>query len=78
MPLAELLAELDRRDIRIVVEGDRLRVDGPKQAITPELRAMLAARKAELVDHFGAAGATSPPRRPGVLFRVPVDEPTRV
>ena len=78
MPLSELLAELDRRDIRILVEDDRLRVDGPKHAITPELRAMLAARKAELVDHFGAAGATSPPRRPGVLFRVPLDEPTRV
>lgn len=76
-PFPELLAELERRDIRIEVEGDRLRVDAPKAAITPELRATLVARKAELVEHFRSRASAAPPRV-GVLFRVPPGEPASV
>ena len=77
-PLRELLADLELRDVRIALEGERLRVDAPKDAITPELRATLAARKAELVEHFRNVKAPAALPRPGALLRVPPDEPARV
>ena len=49
MTAAELITELEARGVLIEVTGDRLRVDAPKGAITPELRAALTARKAEVL-----------------------------
>ncbi|MDH3600088.1 MAG: thioesterase domain-containing protein [Candidatus Tectomicrobia bacterium] len=50
--LAELLSELHKNDIRLWSEGDRLRFDAPKGALTPELREELRARKSELLAIF--------------------------
>ena len=48
MDATEVLAELTRRGVKIMVEGDRLRFR-PQQAVTPDLRAAMAAHKAELL-----------------------------
>jgi len=49
MNAAELIIELEARGVLIESAGDRLRVDAPKGAITPELREALAACKAEVL-----------------------------
>src|SRR5688500_2882316 len=43
------LAELRSRDIRIRAEGDRLQLDAPTGALTPELREELRQRKDEIL-----------------------------
>lgn len=48
-PLGELLAALERADVRLQVEGDRLIVDAPPSAVDEVLRSELVARKAEIV-----------------------------
>ncbi|WP_434348622.1 amino acid adenylation domain-containing protein [Myxococcus virescens] len=50
MNLGELLAELNRRGLEVRVEGDALRLRGPKGAATPELRQSLAEHKPELLE----------------------------
>lgn len=53
-PVSEFVADLARRDIRIWREGERLRCSGPSHLVTPELRADLAARKADLLEFLAA------------------------
>lgn len=47
--VADLLAHLQRLEVRVWVDGDRLRLSTPKGAISPELRDELVSRKAELI-----------------------------
>jgi amino acid adenylation domain-containing protein len=68
--VAELLARLAGLDIRLALDGDRLSVNAPKGAITADLRAELAARKAELKDHLRAHPA--PAARRAIPSLVPV------
>lgn len=49
MTTAAFLTELRRREIKIVVEGDRLRCVAPKGVLTPEIQREIGARKAELL-----------------------------
>lgn len=49
MNATELLIELEARGVLIEAAGDRLRVDAPKGAVTPELREALAACKTEVL-----------------------------
>ncbi|MEL6553018.1 MAG: amino acid adenylation domain-containing protein [Cyanobacteria bacterium J06621_11] len=44
------LADLSRQDIRLWLEGDRLRCGGPEELLTDMLNAQLKARKAEIID----------------------------
>lgn len=48
-PVFELLTQLRQLGIRIRVEGDRLRVNAPVGALTPELRSQLEAMKPQLL-----------------------------
>lgn len=62
MTAAELIADLDRRGIRLAANGDRLRVEGPLRLLDDGIRAELVAYKAELLavlsaDWTGAAAA---------------------
>jgi len=65
-PLEELLTRLRERDVRLWVEGEALRFSAPKGAVTPELRAELAARKPEVIAFLDgarrAASAEAGPR----------------
>ena len=54
---AELLAHLERLEVRVWAEGDQLRLSAPKGAISPELRAMLVERKAELLALLALLGS---------------------
>jgi hypothetical protein len=44
-----LLPELRALDLGLAADGDRLRVDAPADALTPEIRAQLAADKPRLL-----------------------------
>ncbi len=46
---AELLADLRRAGVNLSAKGERLAFDAPAGVVTPELRATLQARKAELL-----------------------------
>lgn len=46
----QFLAELSRLDIKLSVDGDRLRCNAPKGALTPSLKAQLSDRKAEVLE----------------------------
>jgi amino acid adenylation domain-containing protein len=50
VPIAELLGALDRLDVRVALEGDRLRVNAPKGVLTDTLRTQLAERKTEIIE----------------------------
>jgi hypothetical protein len=45
----ELLAECEARGIRLTLAGDRLEIDAPQVALTPDLLDRLKAHKAELL-----------------------------
>ena len=49
------LAELRRRDIRIRADGDRLKLDAPAGALTPELTEQLRQRKHEILEFLRSA-----------------------
>jgi amino acid adenylation domain-containing protein len=71
---AELLDRLRSLDVRLALDGDRLGVNAPKGALTPELREELGRRKEELKAFLaaqGSRGATSAAgKSPPVLERV--------
>ena len=50
--LAELFAKLAKADIRLWLDGEKLRFDAPAGALTPELRSELQALKAEVIAHL--------------------------
>lgn len=51
-PIPALLAGLAERDVRISVEGGRLRASGPPEALDEELTTRLAARRDEILAHL--------------------------
>jgi amino acid adenylation domain-containing protein len=57
--LVEFLSYLRSLDINVYVEGDILRCNAPEGIITPELRAEISHKKAEIVSFLKAANRTS-------------------
>src|SRR6476469_4818346 len=57
--LVEFLSELRSLDINIFVEGEILRCNAPEGIITPELRAEISHKKAEIIFFLKAANRTS-------------------
>jgi amino acid adenylation domain-containing protein len=51
-PINQFLSELLELSINLWVDGDRLRYQAPEGALTPELRAEIAARKAEIITYL--------------------------
>jgi hypothetical protein len=49
MTATELLCQLQRRDVRLLPDGERLRLNGPRGAATPELVSVILERKPELM-----------------------------
>ncbi|MGN1286301.1 MAG: thioesterase domain-containing protein, partial [Bradyrhizobium sp.] len=62
---SELLAALAVRDIRLWVEGDRLRCNAPAGALTSELRDQLQDRKSEIIAFLNMATAAT--RQPAII-----------
>ena len=69
-PAAALLERLRGQDVRVTLEGDRLRVNAPKGALTEDLKAAIAARRGELVEALRAAGG-APRATPRPIPRTP-------
>jgi aspartate racemase len=63
--LDELLSELRQRDVKLWLEGDRLRYRAAKDSLTPELLTELKTQKAEIINFFRqittAASSQIPP-----------------
>ncbi|MDQ2106602.1 condensation domain-containing protein, partial [Azospirillum isscasi] len=67
----DLLAALAARGVSVTREGDALKVRGPAGAVPPEMRAEMAARKADILAFLGGpAGAPAP--RPDPSAPVPL------
>src|SRR5262245_54279288 len=49
MSVAEFVSDLKKQDVRLSVNGQRLRVNAPKGVLTDTLRAQIAERKQELL-----------------------------
>ena len=52
---------LSSKNIRVRLEGDRVRCSGPKDVLTAALQAELAQRKAELIAYLRAVAPASSP-----------------
>lgn len=67
MTVDVLLGQLSAAGVVLSVDGDRLLFDAPAGALTPDLRAGLAAHRAELIRRLSAPGTSTPiatpPRR---------------
>ena len=72
MTAAELVAHLRALDVRLSVDGDRLRCSAPKGVLTDELRDQLSTRKAEILEwlreHGEGDGADAPADREPASF----------
>src|SRR5690606_17457802 len=74
---AALLMECERRDIRITLAGDKLRVDAPPGAVTDALRQALAREKPAIIevlradDQARAAGLVV--LKPGAVYHTAPD-----
>lgn len=51
----EFLTQLSRLDIKLWVEGDRLRCNAPKGTLTPSLKTQLSERKAEILEFLSSS-----------------------
>ena len=59
MKTVEFLSYLRGLDIQVFVEGERLRCNAPEGTLTPELRAEIQERKAEIISFLIAANRTT-------------------
>ena len=57
--IADLLADLSGKDIKVWVEDERLRCSAPEGALTSELRDQLRDRKSEIIAFLNMAAATA-------------------
>jgi thioesterase domain-containing protein len=55
MSTFEFLHQLKQCGVKVWLEGDRLRCTGPEQAVTPEVREQLSARKTEIIAFLQSA-----------------------
>jgi amino acid adenylation domain-containing protein len=71
--VADLIFHLRNLDIRLSVEGDRLRVNAPKGVLTNSLRAQIAERKQDLLDFLRDNSAPTALDPPPVVRRMDVN-----
>ena len=59
MSVADLIVELRRLDVRLKLDGDRLHVSAPKNALTQAMREKLQSSKPEIIAYLRAAAPLS-------------------
>src|SRR3569832_2097129 len=57
MDIEQFLGKLAALDVKVWLDGDKLRLNAPDGVVTPELRAELAARKADIVAFLSQAAS---------------------
>src|SRR5688572_31641938 len=76
MSARELLVQLREKGVDVKANGDRLVIDAPRGAITPDLRDALSANKAELLRILTAPPLErAAPKPKPVLVQEPVASP---
>jgi amino acid adenylation domain-containing protein/non-ribosomal peptide synthase protein (TIGR01720 family) len=70
--IAELIADLNNLDIKLWMEGDRLRCNAPKDKLTPVIKAELAERKAEILAFINNANNSN--YSPAIIQALPRSE----
>src|SRR6185295_1994005 len=68
MTARELIAQLQGKGVELKSSGDRLVIDAPKGAITPEVRSALAEHKAELLTILNTPSVANAPAVASVAF----------
>jgi len=63
-PVRDLLDELQRLGVKLVVEGEKLRLNAPKGSVDEALRARIGQHKAAVVAALSTRPADTPPRGP--------------
>ena len=69
--IAVLLSQLGQRDIRLVLDGDRLRINAPRGALDAALKAAITDKRAAIVAHLQAAADNAQLRRLPRTTRIP-------
>jgi amino acid adenylation domain-containing protein len=71
--VAAVLERLQKSDIRLSLEGGKLRVSAPKGALTDEVKGLIAARRDEIVETLATDGvpSTAPSSLASTLRRIP-------
>jgi hypothetical protein len=64
MNAATLIEDLERRGVRLRMDGDRLIIDAPRGVLTDEITSVLASQKLAVLRLLSDAGEVSKPRRP--------------
>ena len=59
MQITELLDDLSARNVRLWVEGDRLRYRAPKDVLTPGLLSIIRRHKSEILKRLRGPAETS-------------------
>lgn len=65
--LDELLSELRQRDVKLWLEGDRLRYRAAKDSLTPELLNELKTQKAEIINFLHQVTTTATSKIPPIV-----------
>ena len=68
-----LLEQLRQRDIRVTLDGGRLRINAPRGALDEDTKATLAARRDGIIDHLKAAATAA--KEPALLRKGPRNRP---
>jgi amino acid adenylation domain-containing protein len=76
--LRQLLDQLAKRDIRLSLDGDRLRINGPRGALDNELKAAIAARRDDIVARLRMPGRTLQDHDAEAIHRIPRTGPLPV
>lgn len=75
-PTLSILARLRRLDIRLAVQDDKLTVDAPRGAMTPELTERIKSHKAELLTILAGRTPETPSERDTTPAIVTSDDKT--
>ena len=67
-----------QRDIRLSLDGDRLRINAPRGALDDELKAAIAARRDDIVARLRMPGPTMQDHDADAIHRIPRTGPLPV
>jgi non-ribosomal peptide synthetase component F/acyl carrier protein len=73
-----LLDQLAQRDIRLSLDGDRLRISAPRGALDNELKATIAARRDDIIARLRMSGPTVQDHDADAIHRIPRTGPLPV